>query len=402
MADFTCEEVDDLFQRETGRFSVDIFQENTYSDPWQRLVKVGNFPKGMGTTINVATINRIQAESFEDDWNPVSLSDGIDTNVGCNPEPTELEFGQTVRNYSLFEKSYITPCVCLDDLKSAWSIQEQVRKTLNQLGQQHKTVISNRRRSEYQRLVPKFSTGADAIGTLHDNLDDTFPVPTRTLSQALLNIMRLDVIRNGGFVNALGMGNGVPILGLVTSPETSDFIIRENDSSREDLRFAKPSELVAPLGVERDYRGLYHLPDFEAPRYDYNPGGDPGEKWIRRHPWKKVNTSKGVNWIPNPDYAAAQYEMSFIYHPDVYREDPDQVGPDIPDASFQDYPHYYTGQFFWLNIISKENPLGRKGQWLSIYKNGSMPIKPFLGRGIMHLRCPNDLSLGQCSYYYAA
>jgi len=397
MSNFVCSTVNDLFLRESGRFSVDVWERYSVSSPWGRLVRVGQFPQGMGTSIREETIERILSGSFEDDWSVVGTSSGGNAGVGCVPSPTDLQFGQTIRSWQLNTKSYRTPCICLDDLKTSVHIEQQVAKTVRQLTMLTRTVLDNRRRFAYASMVDKMSCGTGTVSTVYNAIDATLPAPTARLSQDLLDDVRQILIRNGAGENALGNEAGGPVLGLITSARTSRGLLRDNPDIRQDLRFANPSELVQPLGVTRSYCGFYHLDDPEIPRYDYipdNPGGNP---WVRRYPFVQSDTSNGKTWEPNPLYDAAAYELSFIFHPDVYEEAVQQVGPSIPDAPFLDYPHYYSGEFFWLNIISDENPLGKLGRWMSIFQSGNRPIAPYLGKAIMHLRCPNNLGQVDCS-----
>lgn len=394
--EWSCENVNDLFTRESGRYSVDIHERYTREDPWGRLVRVGKFPQGMGTTLSELTVERIFANSFEDDWGDVGLSDGTGASNGCNPSPVDLDFGQTARSWNLQTKSYRTPCICLDDLKTSFQIRQQTAATISQLTQAQKRILSNRRRGEYLRLVAKVSCGNGTVGTEYDQVDADFPRPTAELSQDLLDRYRVLLLRNGAGHNALGMENGAPVLTLITSGETSRNLLRKNPELRQDIRWAEPSELLKPLGVTRSFGGYNHIEDIELPRYDYLAVGG----WTRRAPFVKSATTKGYKWEPNPLYEAAAFEMAIIFHTDVYEEAVQQVGPNIPDASFEDYPHYYSGQVFWNNFKSDENPLGKKGRWLMIFQSGSRPIAPYLGKAIMHRRCPDDLTYTTCTTPY--
>jgi hypothetical protein len=185
------------------------------------------------------------------------------------------------------------------------------------------------------------------------------------------------------------------VLGLITSPETSRDLLRQNSDLRNDIRYATPSELIAPLGVERSFQGFYHLIDLELPRFTYSSSAG----WVQQYPYIQQSTNNGYTWEINPAYNTAPFEVSFIFHPDVYEEAVQQVGPNIPGAAFDDYPYYYSGQFFWLNIRDAvNNPLGKIGRWLAIFQSGSRPISPYLGRAIIHKRCPYDQSFINCSY----
>lgn len=408
----SCSTVNDIFERETNRFNVDIYERYSVDGPWGRLVRVGKFPLGMGTTLSELTVERVLSGNFENTWANVSTSSGLGNpnNVaGCNPTPNNLAFGRTLRTWQLQTQSYQTPCICLDDLKTAFQIEAQVGKTVDQLTQLTKTVLDNRRRSEYLRIAGKVVAGdvtqtvyqsATINGTTVPNAlynsatGNAIPAPTAKLSQDLLDVLRVQLIRDGAGHNALGKENGVPVLGLITSPETSRDLLRQNADLRQDIRYATPSELIAPLGVERSFGGFYHMIDLELPRFTFS-----NNQWIQVYPYISSSTNNGTTWEINPAYNVAPYEVSYIFHPDVYEESVQQVGPNIPGAPFDDYPYYYSGQFFWLNIRDAvNNPLGKIGRWLAIFQSGSRPIAPYLGRAVIHKRCPYDLSFRGCYY----
>ena len=438
-SNIACSTVNDIFERETSRFNVDIWERYSVDGPWGRLVRVGKFPLGMGTTLTELTVERVLSGQFENNWSNVATYTGAPTNpqgqnniVGCTPNPTTLAFGQTLRSWQLQTQSYQTPCICLDDLKTSFQIENQVGKTVDQLTQLTKTVLDNRRRSEFLRLVDKMvsgdttltqykssttSAGVSNIGVNVNNAlyqgtgagSTALPLPTAKLSQDHLDILRIQLIRDGSGHNALGKENGTPVLGLITSPETSRDLLRQNADLRQDIRYATPSELIAPLGVERSFQGFYHMVDLELPRFNYGTipasingvtqvnAGTTG--WYQVYPYVSSTSSNGTTWEINPLYQSAPYEVSFIFHPDVYEEAVQQVGPNIPGAPFDDYPYYYSGQFFWLNIRDAvNNPLGKVGRWLAIFQSGSRPIAPYLGRAIIHKRCPNDTSFSACYY----
>jgi hypothetical protein len=401
MGAILCSTVNDLFERETNRFNIDIQERYRVQSPWGRLLRVGKFPQQMGTTITEETIERVLSGSFETDWTSVGTSNGSASN-GCVPATNDLQFGQTLRTWNLMEKAYQTPCICLDDLKTSFQIENQVAKTVRSLTQLTQTVLDNRRRSEYLRQVGLISSG-DTTLTVNGAGSSTqaavlaaTPLPTAQLSQDDLDELRVQLIRDGAAEDALGVGDGQPMMGLIISPEGSRQLLRNNPELRQDTRYAEPSQLVAPLGVKRDYLGFYHLADFEAPRFDYING-----TYVQQYPFVQVATSNGIAWNLNPGYNTAAYEVAYIFHRNVYEEAVQQVGPNIPGAAFDDYPYYYSGQFFWLNIRdAANNPLGKVGRWLAIFQNGTRPLAPYLGRAILYSRCPNDASHVGCAYPY--
>jgi hypothetical protein len=93
----------------------------------------------------------------------------------------------------------------------------------------------------------------------------------------------------------MGRENGRPIFTLVCSPEISDALIRLNAATRDDFRYSpQVSELLKPLGVERSYRGFYHLIDVQIPRYNYVPGSA-GITALTVTGWDSVSRTGTVN-----------------------------------------------------------------------------------------------------------
>lgn len=392
-----CTDLNSLFATESGRFSVDIRDRIIEGSPWQRFTKIGKFPLGMGSTITDETIERTLSDSMETDWTAVALNTGTGVvNKGCVPDPVDLEFGNTLRTWSLETKSYKTPCVCLDDLKTGFQVEEQVRKTVSNLTQFTQYALDNRFRYGYAKNVNIYSVKPNFPSVVgYDNIQ-ALPPPTSVMTQDILNKRRRLLIRDGAGRNALGMENGQPVIGWITSDEGSDDVIRRNSDVRQDVRFAQPSALVAPLGVERSFRGWYHIIDPFLPRFTYTPGVSP---WTRIAPFVQSNASQGKKWDPNPAYEAAPYELQFAYHQDVMEVMVQQQGPDIPDAPFTDRPEYYTMEFIWLNIPNETtNPLGKIGRWLAIGTNAIRPVHPELGEAYMVKRCVNDLQFSACTY----
>ena len=386
-----CSTVNSLFQSYTSQFGVDIWDRYSQDSVWGKLTRVGKFPQGLGTTLNEITVERVLSGSLENDWADVAVSNGTSSN-GCVPAPVDLSFGQTVRPWGLQTKAYQTPCICLDDLKHSYLIENQVSKTVDALTQLTKTVSDYRRRYNYMSMVGAIQSSYNTeypAGNLN-----AVPVPTSPLGQDQLDELRVQILRDGGGRNALGKEDGQPVLGLICSPEQSRNLLRNNADLRQDNRFATPSELVAPLGVSRSYMGYYHMGDFEIPRFTYSGG-----VYTPIYPFVQVGTTQGYKWDLNPLYNTAPIEGAYIYHPDVYEEALQQVGPNIKGAAFNDFPHYYNGQFFWLNILSEAyNPLGKNGRWLSVFQSGARPINPTLGKFILLKRCVDDYLVSSCVY----
>lgn len=399
MAAPTCTDINQYFTNESGRYSVDVRDRTVATTPWQRFTKVGKFPQGMGTTINDLTIERVLDTGIMDAWTPTSQNNGSGiVNTGCVPSPTALTFGHTARSFSLESAAWMTPCVCLDDLKTPFAVQQQVGKTVNTLTDFTRMALDYRFRAGYASV----SGSVSHIVSMRPNLptataiNASLPPPTLTMNADTLDAFRLSLLRDGAADGALGMEGGVPVLGWITSAEASRDILRNNSDLRQDIRFAQPSQLVAPLGIERSYGGWYHIIDMYLPRYSYTAGN--ANPWTQVFPFVSASTTFGNIWNVNPDYAAAPYELQFFYHPNAMEVMVQQTGPDIPDAPFTDRPEYYTMEFIWLNIPNMtDNPLGKIGRWMAIGTNAIRALNPYLAYSVMTKRCVATATSG-CTY----
>jgi hypothetical protein len=215
-------------------------------------------------------------------------------------------------------------------------------------------------------------------------------LPTSYLTQGTLNTIRMKMIRDGAGINPLGMVNGAPQFGIFLSSEASDRIIRDNGPIQEDFRYAKPSELLAPLGVERSYRGFYHMIDDFAPRYNWN-----GSEWVRVLPYSGSAATYGTKQEISSAYENAQYEVGLVFHMDVMETlIPKPISSPGGNTKFN--PVNYRGEWSWKNILSRtDNPDGTIGYFRGLFSSGTKPIRPEWGWAILYQRC-GDMDLTAC------
>ena len=403
-----CTNIENLLITESGRIGADIYRKTLNTSPWTTLVKQEAWPDEMGTTINVLIYERtLPASGTGITFSDVAYN-GIGTQVigatptgsvsdggTCAPVGASLNFAQTLRTYNLQQAAINSPDICLNDLRFPVRRQEQLRNIMAVLSENTQYAWENRYRDEYVRLA-NYNVNANqgellaASGQTKGSFS-TSALPTSRLTQGILRYFYSRLIRDGAAQNAYGKENGAPVFLLVTSPEASDDLIKLNADIRQDLRYAKPSELIQPLGVERSYAGFYHLVDTMTPRYDFVGGA-----WVRRYPYATdASASKGTRFIPNPAYFTAEYEDSIIFHPDVFTS---LVAKPIGATGAMAFdPQSYRGDFRWRNIPSRDcNPDGTIGFFRAIFSSGSKPVRPELGVVIRHKRCAADFGLVGC------
>lgn len=390
-----CENIEQILITESNRIGPDIYRRTLNTSPWTTLVKQEAWPDEMGEAVRVLVYERtLPGTGAPLTFTDVLNSDG-EASGTCAPEGAALGFAQTLTSYNLQQAAINSPDICLNDLRFPVKRQEQLRNIMAVLTENTQYAWENRYRGEYVRLAGNkiVATQADITASTHGN-DNVFaagPADSR-LTQGILRYFYSKLIRDGAATNAYGRENGAPVFLLITSPETSDEIIKLNADIRQDFRYAKPSELLAPLGVERSYAGFYHLIDTMTPRYNWNSVAN---AWDPVYPYTTAAATKGTKFVPNPAYYTATHEDSIIFHPDVFTSlVPKPIGA-TGQMAFD--PQSYRGDFRWRNIPDRVcNPDGNIGFFRAIFSSGSKPVFKNLGYVIRHLRCAEDLSLLSC------
>jgi len=133
------------------------------------------------------------------------------------------------------------------------------------------------------------------------------------------------------------------------------------------------------LGVEKSFRGFYHLVDDLAPRYSFNSSTDALE---RVEPY---TISSGVA-VPNSAYDTAAFEAAYVMTDEVMESlVPNPITSAGNGISFN--PVNYRGEFKWTNIPDIElNPDGTVGFFRGILASASKPIKTAFGYAIIFQR----------------
>ena len=387
-----CNNIEQLLITESGRIGPDIYRRTLNTSPWMTLVKQEAWPDEMGETVSVLLYERTLPGSgsgltFTDVLNndPAVVGPG-----SCAVSGADLGFAQTLTTYNLQQAAINSPDICLNDLRFPVKRQEQLRNIMAVLTENTQYAWENRYRDEYSRLA-NFKINANQTELLAGaTAFSTTNLPSSRLTQGILRFVYSKLIRDGAGTNAYGRENGAPVFLLITSPETSDDIIKLNADIRQDFRYAKPSELLTPLGVERSYGGFYHLVDTMTPRFDFVGGA-----FVRRYPYVSTAATRGQKFVPNPAYFTAEYEDSIIFHADVFTSlVPKPVGA-TGQMAFD--PQSYRGDFRWRNILDRTcNPDGTIGFFRAIFSSGSKPVFTNLGYVIRHKRCAADFGLVGC------
>ena len=418
--------INTILTEEANRIGMDIHAQTLHTSPWIDLIKKSAFPSDMGYQLNTIIYDRalpvrdvtstgngtgdeantaiglgtwgslgtaesgprtgfLASPSVKDVLGPQGPSDG--TGKGF------IDFTRSLKSYSLARSVIESPRINIEDLRFAAHRQEQLRAIMDLLKQSTRYSWEERYRDEYDRLcdtaVNCLTTGTFTNGVFAKsgtatkdvtNIAATY-VASANISNKVLDNLYFKLVRAGAGTNAYGRENGRPVFGLVLSSEAS-YLLQTEAGFRDDVRYnsAKVSDLIAPLGIEKSFRGYYHLVDDLAPRFE-----DGGTTYTRVSPY--VFTTPGSNGviIPNTAYDTATFEAAYVLHEEV-------MEALIPEpisgvAGLQFNPINYKGDFKWTNIPNEvTNPDGTIGFFRGILASASKPIKTNFGYAIVFAR----------------
>tara|TARA_R100001129_G_scaffold108206_1_gene74157 strand:- start:619 stop:1962 length:1344 start_codon:yes stop_codon:yes gene_type:complete len=417
-----------ILTQEANRISNDIHKATLHTSPWIDLIKKGAFPDGMGYTLNTLVYDRalpLKSGSLSStpvlglNWNDVrlsTLSSGVTgftdgqsrDHTGVTDEGTaNIDFTQELKSYSLKKATVESPRVNVEDLRFAAHRNDQLRAIMDLLQESVRHSWEERYRDEYDRLADNTvlcksdsstfiadvegkqsfaaagSTDSSLVSTTQadgtdiDAANDGQADLTANISNAIMDKIYYKLVRAGAGGKAYGRENGRPIFSVVMSSEAS-YQLQTEAGFRDDVRYnnAKVGDLIAPLGVEKSFRGFYHLVDDLTTRYTDN-----GNVLSRVEPF----TVTGAVVVPNPLYESAKYEAAYILVDDVMESLIPQPLTGGGGVTFD--PVKYSGDFKWTNIPDAAiNPDGTIGFFRGIMASASKPIKTSFGYVVLFKR----------------
>jgi hypothetical protein len=382
--------------------------------------------------------------------NNTTVASGSGWGNNAVPSAQVINFAQTLRTYNLTQTALESPKLSVNDLRFSLKRKEQLSNIFAILQENTSYAWQERYRDEFVRLSQgKIIAAVDGNGNVVQNsgensLFSSTTLPTSILVQGLLDRVYMKLIRDGAGNNPLDRENSRPVFGAVLSSEASRNLIAQNPDIRQDYRWSsKVNELLSPLGIERSYAGFFHMVDDWGPRHDAvtitsvssgsaivtansgdlvvgdqvsgtniplgtvvatvtganvtlsnNVGGATGTKiYVRRLPYKSLQTTQGYKYDINTAYESAAYEDTIIFHQDVFVNlVPKPITAAGSNVTFDAVS--YMGDFKWKNILHPDlNPDGTIGYFRAILSAGSKPIRPEWGYVIRHLRASTPLVL---------
>lgn len=407
--------IDTILTQEANRIGQDIHRRTLHVSPWMDLIKQTSFPDGMGYTLGTLIYDRAlptttaNGSTLGNSWIDVGGSEAAsltttstldqiligakDTNIGAGTNTANgksfISFARQLKQYSLKRATVESPRINVEDLRFAAYRTEQLRAVMDALTDATKYSWEERYRDEYDRVCANYviceptgttitSTGKEGNQSADIDFGASGTTPSANVSNKILDSIYFRLVRAGAGTNAYGRENARPVFALVCSSEAS-YALQTEAGFRDDVRYnnAKVSELIAPLGVEKSFRGFYHLIDDLAPRYTDDGDGN----LTRVQPY---TASSGVV-TPNASYETAPIEAAYILHQDVMES---QIPEPISGSNGLTFdPVNYRGKFAWKNIPSIDlNPDGTVGFFRGVLASASKPIKTEFGFVVLFKR----------------
>jgi len=392
-----CNTLNDLFTRESGRLAPTIEKRMVGKNIVLDHIKRGPFPDGMGYVINVLTVERSFTTDADDAaWTAITPSTGSG-NGTCLPAVSQVGFGQTQRQFQLYRKALESPDICLEDLRTDFEIGQQLGNSINALQGAVMWELEKHAINEYIRTANNLINCNSILSTGSGGAFDIVNPPTSSLTQGILDQAYLNLIRDSFGEGSFGRAGAKYVYSLLVSPETSLNLIKQNAAIRQDWQYATQgdgikSPLLEGYGVDRAYGNFAHIECPHMPRYDIV-----ANQYVRRNYWVQSSTTKGNKFEVNPLYMAAQYEVTIIFNPLVYKWLVPGALNNPGGTARYSTPDYFPANFTWKNIPDRVcNPDGTIGFFRAVLASASEPIHPEYGYAFLSLRCSPSMGQQAC------
>jgi hypothetical protein len=369
---------------ESGRIGADLEVTQRYLSPWLDLIEQGPWADGMGYSVIAQVVERSKPATYSA-WTDI---DGADD---CFPTLDTVPWAFTNRSYNLQTVGLRSPSLCLENLRAAHDIDEQINARVEVLMDNAKEVWIERKRSEHFRLSEHKVVAA--VGLPEDDTDWPATEATSQLTIGILNDGFQHLRRDGGLrTGAMGRAEGSPVVTVIADSETIQGLIKNNEDIRQDIRWSdKVAMLVGPWGLTKAYGNFVFMPDDAMPRYNWYGGA-----YHRVDYYTPDSTTLGNRAEVSAAYENAEFTTSCIFLPNVYK----QLNPD-PRTKFGKVSYgaqNYRGEFAFDNHYDLQcNPWENTGFWKARFSSASKPLNPRYGFWYIHLRCNDPLDLTACA-----
>lgn len=372
---------------------------------WIDFIERGTFVDGEGLIRRKEIFHPGFEPAGSSDWDQVEKYRPEDHEDGAhNPCDNSCEIvttGMEEKSYTLYRKCLRTYDLCLQDIRYDWQFTKQVDLQYSNLADISLRMWENFNRARYWK---DFSTNLLCIdgaaflasytlpaSVAYPSLPNPVGRAVGPLTQGHLDLLYQYLARDYADYG-VSYSDGSPDFGLVTSMETSDRLIKQDATLREDFRYGDAMSLLKGYGARRMFRNYVHIHDIETPRFNVN--GVTGDI-VEVAPWVTTNTTVGVRRDINPAYLTATFELSLILVPGVFKDLIPPVISSLGGATEFDANTYY-GEFKWMNHSAPcINEWREVGHYAARYFAAPEP-GTVTGYGILHRLCPEQIVVTDC------
>lgn len=375
------------FATNAGVLIKDIAAMGRISSPWIGLFKRNPWPDESGDEVSRVIFER-SGHTGGAGWTAVDQAENQ-----CAPTPARVAPATTERSASLESFFIESDPLCVTNVRSMYKFRQQVSETKDNFAAEIRDIWIKKNRDEYRAALTHHLVATTAFSPATTNADYGAVRATSPLTQRMLDEIRFTLMRNNaGEKNAYAKMDGAPVFTVIMSPEQQQWLFQGNTRINEDIRYAKPSDLLKPYGVERSYAGFFHVIDMQAPRYNFESGAYHEQAF-----YENSAATHGTKEDPSDEYMNADYEEVFVFLPEVV----EQLIP-VPLSSMgadtKVDPWDFMGVSKWMNEYDPLcNRMKMNGWWAAALMAAYMPLKPQYGFSIMVKRCPASLELVTCT-----
>ncbi len=380
------------FESDASRIVGEIARIRRAKGIMSELIMKGELPEGAGYNYNQVVWKRSGGNqgSGVTGWTDIVQETGSTNN--CVSTPTTVNPASTLLSWTAQMRLIQSNTICFEDLRRAYDPREQ----LNDLQENFADVIQNvwEDRDNYQWFL---NSGHKMIAnaSLTENVNSTdmpLTAPTTRGIQGILDILYERIANDGGYEENWPKQDSGPLIPAIMSMQQNRNILKEDDSIRNDIRYADMGEgsaswLFQNWGMTRSYGGYVHKVNLLQPRYDWI-----GSAWVRRDYYTSSATTIGNQDNVSIEYTNASYEDIYLYHPLVVKRNmPKPMSSYGSKASFN--PVKWNGDVMWINVLNNDvtspayNPMGNQGNYLAALQAGYSPVKIQYGTALRVQRC---------------
>lgn len=385
--DYTCEEINEMFLSETGRFMQNTLARRlSPMGRWRNAIPFDSWQDGMGTVHNSIVWERTVPSNDGDEWTENTPSTG-DASSQCDRVPEIIQFGQSTRSWRKSSRNIQTPWFCLEDLRDEHRVKDMLAALDKNLGWVTHYVWENRIQDEYERMSEHKVTENATMNLEGTSFSGANPPTSKLLLGTLRQIYEYLMGDGAGAEGGIGLTvNGAPIMQLFTDGATIEDLVRQDPSQAIDFRYDpdKVKILTKAYGMERAHDRYQYVLNTFQPRYTIDGG-----VITRVQPYTDpMAATKGVRQNFRKEYLYAPYAKSYIVMKQVMTMEVPKAITN-PGGRLTFPPIDYMGQFAWLNLPDYRcNPRGEKGFFDAVFASAARPDETWYGWTIFHRRCP--------------